>query len=268
MFAILAGGGFALGAIVGSFLNVVIHRWPLGESIVFPASRCPKCLTAIKPYDNVPVVSWLVLGGRCRACREPIAVRYPLVELANALFWLAVFLFTGPSWAFPLVAAVVSLTIVLIFIDLDIHILPDVVDLPGIAVGIVIGTLGLGNHLDLGLSLSLWDSLIGAALGAAIIVGINLAYRLIRGVDGMGMGDAKMLAMIGAVSGWKMVLPVLFLASIVGAVFGVAMALRAREELDVAIPFGVFLGLAFLALLFFGVSLFDWYVSILALRGM
>jgi len=265
MFWIFAGGAFALGAIVGSFLNVVIHRYPLEESIVFPASRCPHCLTAIKPYDNIPVLSWLILVGKCRACKAPIAMRYPLVELANGLFWLATFLFTGLSWTFPLVAVIVSMTIVLIYIDLDIQILPDVVDLPGIVIGIVIGTLSLGSlHLDLALATSWDDSLIGAVLGAAIIVGINLAYRLVRGVDGMGMGDAKMLAMIGAVSGWKIVLPSLFLASIVGAVFGVAMAARAKEELDVAIPFGVFLGLAFLTLLYFGNSLFAWYVSILA----
>jgi len=264
MFWIIAGGTFALGAIVGSFLNVVIHRYPREESIVFPASRCPHCLTPIRPYDNIPVLSWLILRGRCRSCRAPIAMRYPLVELANGLFYLAAFLFTGLSWAWPLVAATVSMTIVLIYIDLDIQILPDVIDLPGIAIGLGIGVLGLGRlHVDLALASSWQDSLIGAALGALIIVGINLAYRLVRGTDGMGMGDAKMLAMIGAVSGWRIVLPTLFLASIVGAVFGVAMAARAKEELDVAIPFGVFLGLAFLTLLFFGRTLFGWYVSIL-----
>lgn len=266
MFAIFSAGAFGLGAIVGSFLNVVIHRYPLGESIVFPASHCPKCLTVIKPYDNIPVLSWLILLGKCRACRAPIAMRYPLVELANGLFWLATFLHTGFSWAFPLVAAIASMTIVLIYIDLDIQILPDVIDLPGVAIGVVIGTLALGNvHHGLALATSWHDSLIGAAIGWLIIVGTNLAYRAVRGVDGMGRGDAKMLAMIGAVSGWRLVLPVLFLASIVGAIFGVAMAVRAKEELDVAIPFGVFLGLAFLALLFFGHSLFDWYVSILAM---
>jgi leader peptidase (prepilin peptidase)/N-methyltransferase len=261
----MAAGAFGLGAIVGSFLNVVIHRYPLGESIVFPSSRCPRCLTAILPYDNVPVLSWIILGGKCRRCRAPIALRYPLVELANGLFYLALFLFTGVSWAFPLVAAIVSMTIVLIYIDLDIQILPDVVDLPGIAIGIVIGVAALGRvHVELALATSWSDSLVGAALGGLIIIGINLAYRLIRGVDGMGMGDAKMLAMIGAVSGWRMILPVLFLSSMAGAVFGVAMALRAKEKLDVAIPFGVFLGLGFLTLLFFGAKLFDWYVSILA----
>ena len=136
---------FAIGAIVGSFLNVVIHRYPREESIVFPGSHCPQCDAAIRWYDNIPVLSFLVLRGRCRACRAPsIAWRYPLVELANALFYLAVYQRTGPSVAFVIVAAIISMTIVLIYIDADIQILPDVIDLPGIAIGLGAGALGLG----------------------------------------------------------------------------------------------------------------------------
>src|SRR5207253_7653479 len=128
----------------GSFLNVVIHRYPIEESIVFPPSRCPACRARIRWFDNVPILSYVWLAGRCRDCRAPISPRYPLVELANALFYLAIYLHTGPTPGFLLVAAVVSMTIVLIYIDADIQILPDVIDLPGVAIGIGIGALALG----------------------------------------------------------------------------------------------------------------------------
>lgn len=250
LFALYA---FALGAIVGSFLNVVIHRYPREESIVFPASRCPGCGTRIRPWDNVPLLSWILLGGRCRACRAPIALRYPLVELANALLWLAVWLHLGLSPSAALVALLASMTLVLIFIDAEIQILPDVVDLPGIALGLLLGWMHAGlDAPQLVLASSLVDSLLGAALGAGLLLAVGLAYRIARKVEGMGLGDVKMIAMIGAVCGWTAVLPVVFLASVTGAVIGIAIAMRRREGLQFALPFGVFLGLAFLAVIFFG----------------
>src|SRR4051795_6405593 len=180
---------FAMGAIVGSFLNVVIHRYPREESIVFPASHCPHCRVPIRWFDNIPLLSWVVLLGRCRSCREPIAVRYPLVELANALFYLALFLHTGPTIGFVPLAAVISLTLVLIYIDAEIQILPDVVDLPGVGVGLIVGALQLGVlYPQLMLSDSIVDSLLGAVAGAAIILVIIGAYWLIRRVEGMGFG--------------------------------------------------------------------------------
>jgi len=199
MFDVLSFVAFALGAIIGSFLNVVIHRYPIEESIVFPPSRCPACRARIRWFDNVPILAWLWLRGRCRDCRQPISPRYPLVELANALFYLAIFLHTGPTPGFLLIAAFVSMTIVLIYIDAEIQILPDVIDLPGIAVGIAIGALALGDAVPaLVASASIVDALGGALLGAAVIVAVIGAYWLIRRVEGMGQGDAKMLAMIGA----------------------------------------------------------------------
>ncbi|HVR44584.1 MAG TPA: prepilin peptidase [Thermoanaerobaculia bacterium] len=255
---------FALGAIIGSFLNVVIHRFPREESIVFPPSRCPRCGARIRPWDNVPIVSWLILLGRCRDCRSPIAVRYPLVELANGLFWLAAWLHLGLTLSALLVALAVSMTIALIFIDAEIQILPDVIDLPGIAVGLGIGWLGAGlARPHLVLSSSLLDSILGAAFGAGLLLAVALAYRLIRGIEGMGLGDVKMIAMIGAVCGWAAVLPVIFLASVVGAVIGIAIALRKDEGLRFALPFGVFLGLAFLGVLFFGRVIQEWYFGFL-----
>ena len=264
MTALLGFYAFSIGAIVGSFLNVVIHRYPREESIVFPGSHCPHCNAAIRWYDNIPVLSFAVLRGRCRACGEGIAWRYPLVELANALFYLATFLYTGPTVAFVIVAAVISMTIVLIYIDADIQILPDVIDLPGIAIGIGAGALGLGVvNPALALSESLLDSLAGAAVGAAILLTIIGTYWLIRRAEGMGLGDVKMLAMIGAVTGWRTIPGVLLLAAVSGAVIGVPAALRSGRGMQAALPFGIFLGIAFLAALFFGHTLSEWYFSLM-----
>jgi leader peptidase (prepilin peptidase)/N-methyltransferase len=255
---------FALGAIVGSFLNVVIHRYPREESIVFPGSHCPHCNAAIRWYDNIPILSFLFLRGRCRACGARIAWRYPLVELANALFYLAAFLRTGPTIAFVVIAALISMTIALIYIDADIQILPDVIDVPGIAIGLGCGALGLGIlHPSLTLASSLLDSLFGALLGAAIPLVIIGTYWLVRRAEGMGLGDVKMLAMIGAVTGWRSVAAVLLGASVIGALIGLPAAIRSHRGMLVPLPFGVFLGLAFLAVLFFGPTLSQWYVSLM-----
>jgi leader peptidase (prepilin peptidase)/N-methyltransferase len=261
---LLAFYAFGIGAIVGSFLNVVIHRYPREESIVFPGSHCPHCDAPIRWYDNIPIASWIVLGGRCRACRAPIALRYPLVELANALFYLALFLHTGPTVAFLPVAAVISMTIALIYIDAEIHMLPDVIDVPGIAIGIGAGALQLGGlYPQLMLSDSLVDSLIGAAAGAGIIVVIIGAYWLVRRVEGMGWGDVKMMAMIGALVGWRPLLGVLMLASLSGVLIAVPAAIRSAKGMQTPLPFGVFLGFATLAVIFFGPTLAGWYFSLL-----
>lgn len=249
---------FAIGAIIGSFLNVVIHRYPREESIVFPPSRCPHCGTHIKPYDNVPILAWLWLRGKCRTCRAPIDARYPLVELANALFYLAVFQRTGLSWGFLPLAALVSMTIVLIYIDLEIQILPDVIDLPGVVIGLAIGATHLGAlYPDLVLSKTLIESITGAVVGAGGLLAIALTYKLVRKIEGMGLGDVKMMAMLGAVLGWEPLLPLLVLASLSGALVGVVVAIKSRKGMQVALPFGVFLGIAFLAVLFFGNELFE-----------
>lgn len=264
MTVLLAIFATALGAIVGSFLNVVIHRYPRQESIVFPPSHCPHCDKPIAWYDNVPVLSFAVLLGRCRNCRQPISWRYPLVELANALFYLALFLHTGPQVAFLFLAAIVSMLIVLIYIDAEIQILPDAIDLPGIAAGIAVGALGLSRSAPmLMLSESWLESVIGAAAGALIIAVIIGGYWLVRRVEGMGWGDSKMLAMIGAVVGWRAVLGVLLVGSITGALIGVPAALRSREGMQLAIPFGVFLGFGALVVVFFGPTLSGWYLSLM-----
>lgn len=261
---LLAFYATAMGAIVGSFLNVVIHRYPREESIVFPASHCPHCNAAIRWYDNIPIVSFAVLGARCRACRGTISWRYPLVELANALFYLAIYLRTGPTIEFVLLAAFISMTIALIYIDADIQILPDVIDLPGIAIGLACGVMALGvRYPTLTLASSWKDALIGAALGGGIFIAIIGLYWLIRRVEGMGQGDIKMMAMIGALLGWRAVPAVLLVASISGALVGVPLAMRSERGMQVALPFGVFLGFAALAVLFFGPTLSAWYLTLM-----
>jgi len=242
-----------LGAIIGSFLNVVIHRYPRDENIVFPPSHCPHCDAKIRPYDNVPVLSFLWLRGRCRACGERIAWRYPLVELANGLFYLAIWQRTGPTIGFVAVAAIVSMILVLIYIDLDIQILPDAIDLPGLGIGLAIGATHMGAlYPDLLLSSTLLESVAGAAAGAGVLLTIGLTYKLVRKIEGMGLGDVKMMAMLGAVLGWEAVVPILILASTTGAITGGLLAIRHKDAMQMALPFGVFLGLAALAMLFFG----------------
>ena len=259
MFLLLPFYAFALGAIVGSFLNVVIYRYPREESIVFPGSHCPHCNAAIRWYDNLPILSFLILRARCRACHAPIAFRYVLLELANALFYLAIFLRTGPTIGFLPIAAIVSMTIVLIFIDLEIQILPDVIDLPGTVIGLAIAGFGLAPiDCDLALAGTLAESVIGAIAGAGVLLAIAGIYKLLRRVEGMGLGDVKMMAMIGSVVGWRWLFAVLMAASVCGALVGIAMAARSRAGLRTALPFGVFLGLAMLAILFFGDILLAW----------
>lgn len=253
-----------LGAILGSFLNVVIHRYPLEESIVSPPSHCPSCRTRIRWYDNIPLVSWVVLRGRCRACGAHITTRYPLVELANALFYVAVYLHTGVSVAFIPIAAMVSMLIVLIYIDADIQILPDVIDLPGIVLGLIIGALGIGAlEPSLVLSQSLADAALGAFIGGGSIAVIILTYWLVRKIEGMGWGDAKMMAMLGAMMGWRAALATLLLGSVTGAIVGVPLALRSSRGMQYALPFGIFLGIAGLAILFFGHTLTSWYLALM-----
>jgi leader peptidase (prepilin peptidase)/N-methyltransferase len=264
MFLLFSIAAFAYGAVIGSFLNVVIHRYPREESIVFPPSRCPHCGAHIRPYDNVPILSYLWLLARCRACRAPISARYPLVELANALFYLAIFQRTGASWGFVPLAALVSMTIALIFIDLEIQILPDVIDLPGILIGLGMAALHFGALFpDLVLASTLLESVAGAALGGGVLLAIGMAYKLVRKVEGMGLGDVKMMAMLGAVLGWEPLLPVFLIASVTGAIVGVFVAARSERGMKVAVPFGVFLGFAFLVVLFYGHTMNEWYFSML-----
>jgi leader peptidase (prepilin peptidase)/N-methyltransferase len=261
---LLAFYAFAIGAVIGSFLNVVIHRYPREESIVFPSSHCPACDTPIRAYDNIPILSYAILGGRCRACAAPISPRYPLVELANALFYLAIFTRVGTTLAFIPIAALVSMTIALIFIDAEVHLLPNVITYPGVVIGFAIGVLHANDTI--GVSESLLDSLAGAIVGGGFLLAVALTYKLVRRIEGMGLGDVKMMAMVGAALGWQAVLEVMLVGSVVGALIGVPIAMRTEKRMRYELPFGVFLGYGTLIALFFGHTLSQWWIGLLLPR--
>jgi leader peptidase (prepilin peptidase)/N-methyltransferase len=241
---------FVAGAAIGSFLNVVITRVPKHESVVRPASHCPSCGTPIAPRDNIPVLSWLLLRGRCHKCGAPISIQYPIVELVTGL------LFALVAWATPagpLLAARLLLVVILVVlfgIDLHHQILPNVITLPGIAIGFLFSLAGPPGWMD---------SLIGMALGGGILYAIAAAYYAVRREEGLGMGDVKMLAMIGAFLGWKAVLVTLILSSFAGAIVGIAIIAMTRGNMRLALPFGTFLSLGALAAMLVGEPLVTWY---------
>ncbi len=273
---ILAG---ILGAIIGSFLNVVIHRVPLEESIVFPNSRCPSCSGVIAFYDNVPVLSYLWLGGRCRGCKQRISPRYPAVELMTALLFAAVIWRTGVSAALPFDLVFVSALVALIFIDAEHMILPNAITYPGIAFAVVarlaIPYLMGQPHFDDLPSLMegmfqgwpLWAaSLGGAALGALIGGGslwlMGWTWEKLRGIEAMGLGDVKMMFMVGAYLGWRLTILTIFMGVFSGSIIGiVVMLVQGRRDLKIYLPFGIFLGIGAIAALLIGPQIVEWYAG-------
>ncbi len=235
------------GLVLGSFLNVVIHRLPRDMSLLRPRSHCPACGATVRWFDNVPVLSYVALGGRCRGCRTPISPRYPLVELLTGSLLVACVVRFSVTVAGAEAIVLVLLLVPLAFIDLEHHLLPDVLTLPGIA-------LGLGFSAAGGVA-TLADAAIGAAVGGALPYVVIVVYRAIRGVEGMGLGDVKLLAMVGAFLGWRGVLLTIGLGSCVGAVFGIALIASGRGRRDTELPFGVFLALAAVVVLFLGPEL-------------
>ena len=234
----------AYGLVLGSFLNVVIYRLPRGMSIVRPRSHCPACGRMVRWYDNVPILSYLALRGRCRSCGAPISPRYPLVEATTGcLLVLAAWRF-GVTIEGGLAAVFLLLLLPLALIDLEHQILPDVLTLPGIALGLLGGALSA--------RVPLWNSIAGALLGAAVPYLVIVAYRLLRGVEGMGLGDVKLLAMIGAFLGWQGVLLTLCIGAVAGAAVGLVLIAARRGRLDTELPFGTFLAAAGALVLFAG----------------
>ncbi|MFQ5877318.1 MAG: prepilin peptidase [Acidobacteriota bacterium] len=260
-----------VGACVGSFLNVCVHRLPLRQSLVVPGSRCPACHAPIRWRDNIPVIGYLILRGRCRACREPIPIRYPLVEASTAALFALLFATRGATPWFLLDAAFGAALLVLILIDARHQILPNVITLPGIALGLATAPLrARGTHLAGAASLgSTRDALIGAALGYAIPWALNGLYGLwqrlrrvpaARREDGIGRGDFKLLAMIGAFLGVRLMLFSLFVGALTGALFGGALIAAGRCGWKSKLPYGVFLGGAALLALFVGERWVAWYL--------
>jgi leader peptidase (prepilin peptidase)/N-methyltransferase len=241
----------AFGAVVGSFLNVCIHRLPLRLSVAWPASHCPHCRAPIKPYDNLPVLSYVWLLGRCRQCRQPIAIKYPIVEVITAAAFLGSFMLFEPPLLVPRLLFACAM-IVLAVIDVEHRILPDVITLPGIAIGFLFSLFMPPGWLE---------SFIGILIGGGSLWLMGELYFRVRGEEGMGFGDVKMLAMIGAFLGWKLMLLTLLLASFLGSIIGVGVIVLKRGDMKYALPFGTFLAGGALIASMMGERLVRWYAS-------
>jgi leader peptidase (prepilin peptidase) / N-methyltransferase len=299
---VFAAAIFVLGLCFGSFLNVCIYRLPLGMSVVTPRSACPRCKHGIALYDNMPVISWLILRGRCRYCKSKISPRYLVIELLTGLLFLLCYWYFGFTVSTLKYCTFGFLLLGLIFTDAETKLLPDKLTLTGLVLGIAFSLLVPVNDLvsqflpgvvNLPLSgdisarlFSLLDSLLGAAVGASFIYGVGAMYLRWRGTEGMGFGDVKLMAMIGAFLGVKLTVLTIFSASLAGSAFGVstvvfvwlkrtrrfakrfADASAARQRAwrsaqvvyrNYQMPFGVFLGSMALVALFFGERFFHWY---------
>ena len=242
----------SVGLCVGSFLNVCIYRLPRRESVMWPASRCPQCQQQLRWSHNLPVVGWLALGGRCGFCSRRISPRYPIIELVTALAWLLVVWLTPPGWLLASRLALTTALIVLFMIDLEHQILPNVITLPGLLVGLAFSVVAPPG---------VRDAVLGALIGGGMLYGIAMAYYLLRKQEGMGMGDVKMLAMIGAFLGWRAVLVTLVLSSFAGALIGVALMVGQRGSMRYALPFGTFLSVGAGVAMLAGDRLLAWYLG-------
>ena len=246
---------FIIGICVGSFLNVCIYRLPAGLSIVRPRSKCPECGNLIAFYDNIPLLSYLWLKGRCRHCRIRIGLRYPTVELLGGLFALASYLKFGLSVDAIIYFAFIACMLVVTFIDLDHRIIPDVITLPGIPIFFA-ASFALP-------SIDFKAALLGILAGGGSLFLVAWIYSLITKKEGMGGGDIKLLAMMGGLVGWQGVAFTIFVSSLVGTLSGFVVMLHSRKDMKLAIPFGPFLAIGAITYIFFGTHLINWYFSIL-----
>jgi leader peptidase (prepilin peptidase)/N-methyltransferase len=244
---------FIVGCIFGSFYNVVIYRLPLGQSIVRPASKCPACGQPIAAYDNIPLAGYLLLGGKCRRCKASISPRYPLVEALSGLLALLLFRRYGLHAQFPIEFIFCSVLLIVAMIDLDTGLIPDILSLPGIAVGFIFSFLTP--------RLSWSDSLFGILLGGGIFYLIAAGYSLIRRKEGLGGGDIKLLAMIGAFIGWRGVAFTILASSVSGMIIAVPLMWRHGKDLGSSLPFGPFLAFGAVSYIFWGELFYHWYFS-------
>ncbi len=241
------------GATIGSFLNVCIHRLPRHESIVWPSSHCPACNGLIAPYDNVPILSFLLLRGRCRACRAPISFRYPLVEAANGLGYVWIVQQFGLGWPAVAYAALFSSLLVVTFIDFDHQIIPDRITLPGIPLGILCAATVLPTGL--------LNSALGVLLGGGLLWFMAWISPFLFGKEGMGGGDIKLLAMVGAFLGWEPVLLTVLVGAFSGSLTGLSLIVLKRRSRDQYLPFGPFLAFGAVVAMFFFSDIKSWYVG-------
>ncbi len=242
-----------VGLAVGSFLNVCIHRLPRGQSLNSPPSRCPHCDYRLRWFDNIPVVSYAMLVGRCRKCGARISIRYPIIEIVTMiLFVLHGAVFGSTPLLVPRLVFACAM-VVLFAIDLEHHLLPNAITLPGIGVGLIASTV---------LPPGIVDALIGVLVGGGVLWLIGEAYFRFSGQEGMGGGDVKMLAMIGAFLGWKLVLVTLVFSSVVGSVIGLVVIAIRRGGMKYALPYGTFLALGALVASLAGEAIVNWYVGL------
>lgn len=264
------------GLVIGSFLNVCILRIPERKSIVLPASACTKCGTPIHAYDNIPVVSWLILGGKCRSCKTPISKMYPLVELLTGLLFFACYSAFGLSLDALKWSTFCALSIVLVFTDLRERLLPDPVNYTGLVLGIAfsfftVPTDGTASWLASKMfdypppapAVSFADAVLGAAAGSGLLWLVSEAYFRMRGREGMGFGDVKMMLLVGAFLGVKRTLLTILAGALLGSVFGLVFIVARRKESNYELPFGTFLGIAAVLVVFFGNPVVNWYQSLL-----
>jgi leader peptidase (prepilin peptidase)/N-methyltransferase len=245
---------FVFGMVVGSFLNVCICRMPKNESIISPPSHCPYCSYQIRWYDNIPLLSYLLLRGKCRGCSAHISLQYPLVELLNGILTLFLFLRFGPTLEFAALFLFCSALVVITFIDIEHQIIPDEISLPGIVVGFVLSFFLKGNT---------WlNSLLGILLGGGSLLLVAYSYQRLTGKDGMGGGDIKLLAMMGAFLGWKAMPFIIFASSLFGSIIGVSIMLLQKKDSKLAIPFGPYLAFGALLYIFYGEPLIRWYLGL------
>jgi leader peptidase (prepilin peptidase) / N-methyltransferase len=246
----MAVAAFLVGACIGSFLNVVIHRLPRGESIVSPRSRCPGCGRAIRAWENLPIVSFIVLGGKCAGCGGRISWRYPAVEFLTATGFAAIFFLDGLEILLLPDLLLFSLLVPIAFIDIDHRIIPDELSLGGLAAGLLLSFLPGGE----------WKSSVaGALLGGGMLYATAFLYEKVRGAEGMGGGDIKLLAMIGAFVGWRGTLATIFFGAFLGAMGGILAMRKGGEGLKTAIPFGPYLCVAALLSRYLG----EWFLGMM-----
>ena len=252
-YIVLSCFAFLFGAVVGSFLNVCICRLPNNESVVFPPSHCTRCDYVIRWYDNIPILSYAILRGKCRRCGEPISLQYPLVEFINGALTLALFLKFGLGLAFGILFVFCSALVVITFIDLEHQIIPDSITLPGIVLGFLVSFFIP--------SMGWLNSLIGIAAGGGSLLLVAYGYQALTKRDGMGGGDIKLLAMMGAFFGWQAILFIIFAASLVGSVIGISVMMAQKKDSTLAIPFGPYLASAAVLYIFYGRQIIIWYLS-------
>jgi leader peptidase (prepilin peptidase)/N-methyltransferase len=244
----------ALGAVIGSFLNVCVYRLPRGASVVWPSSACARCARPLSWFENIPLLSFLVLRGRCRTCGHPIAIRYPTVEAITALMFALAWWYFGPGLLLASRLVLGCALIVLFEIDREHQILPHAVTLPGILVGFVFSLFGEPGWAS---------SLVGILFGGGVLLAVGYGYYYWRHEEGLGMGDFKMLAMIGAFLGWRLTLFTLMMASLSGSAVGVAMIMTGRGGMKSALPFGTFLAIGAAMAATVGPAVLDWYQGLL-----